>query len=338
MTRRARLAVGALLAASVLGFFGDAWWALDLFAHFRLHYALLVLPLLVFLLARRDRRWALVAGLVLALNAGFVAPLLWTGTSDSKDARAVKLLVINVNRSNLDFAAVAKVIRKEDPDFVGLVEVHERWLDELSVALETYPYRAAVPRDDNFGVALYSRYALVLDDVIPQPITEFPTVRAIAMVHGMRLQVAVLHLPPPIGPDWSRARDRHLQQWAKMRQSSTGRFVLMGDFNATPWSAAFRRVLRDAGMRRAGPGIAATWPSALGIFGIPIDHVLIDGQLAPRGVKVGPDVGSDHRPLIVEISLLPDRAGPGALPRSGDGAIGERVAVPVQRRRREEQR
>ncbi len=304
MMRRVRFLVGGLVAVSVLGFLGDGWWALDLFAHFRLHYALLVLPMLVYLLKKRDWRWALAAGLVLTLNAGFVAPLLWTASPAPKDARSVKLLVVNVNRSNLDFESVAKFIRKTDPDFVGLVEVHGRWLEELAVPLETYRYRAAIPRDDNFGIALYSRHELLLNDVIEQPLTQFPTVRGIAKVHGERIQIAVVHLPPPISEKWSRARDAHLRQWAKMRADSTGRFVLMGDFNATPWSAAFRKVVHSTGMRRAGPGVAATWPSPLGFLGIPIDHVLIDGKLAPRSVEVGPDVGSDHRPLLVELSLL----------------------------------
>ena len=38
--------------------------------------------------------------------------------------------------------------------------------------------------------------------------------------------------------------------------------ILMGDFNTTPWSLAFRRLIRQTGLRNAaaGFGYLATWP------------------------------------------------------------------------------
>ncbi len=297
MTKRL---TGLLLATTLLGFAGEGLWVLDLFAHFRFHYLCAALVPAGLLLARRDLRWGTAAALVVALNAGFVAPLWWAPTADGE--RSLKVLTINVNRDNQDFAAVARAVRKHDPDIVGLVEVHDRWLRELEVTLQTYPYRAVVPRPDNFGVALYSRHPVLLDDLVPQPITGFPTVRAVVEVAGERVQVAVVHLPPPLSAEWSRARDQHLRQFANMRAHSTGRFVLMGDFNATPWSSTFRQLLR-VGMRRAGPGVAATWPSRLGPLGIPIDHVLLHGPITARRVEVLDAVGSDHRPLLAELAF-----------------------------------
>jgi endonuclease/exonuclease/phosphatase (EEP) superfamily protein YafD len=37
--------------------------------------------------------------------------------------------------------------------------------------------------------------------------------------------------------------------------------------------------------------------------GIPIDHVLVTPDLVPLRVERGPDVGSDHFPLFVELAL-----------------------------------
>ena len=298
--RLAKLATWTTLAASVLGFLGDGWWALDLFAHFRVHYLLAALPAAGYLLWRKRWRWGLAASLVVALNAGFLAPLYFG--ADAKGERTLKVLVVNVNSANQNFAAVAKWIRKTDPDVVGLVEVNDRWLRELSPALGLHLYRSAQTRDDNFGLALYSKHPLMLDDVVPQPITGFPTVRAVAEVGEERVQFALLHLPPPMSARWFDAGQQHLRQFINMRADSKGRFVLLGDFNATPWSASFRRLMR-AGLRRAGTGLRPTWPSRLGPFGIPIDHVLLDGPIDARSVEVGPDVGSDHRPLLVTLTF-----------------------------------
>ncbi len=301
VSRVANPMVLAVALVSVLGFFGGVWWPLDLFAHFKLHYALVALPFAVFLSVRRDGRGAVIGWVVVALNAGFVAPLAWS--PEATEGRGFRVLVANVNRDNLSFRSLAEVIVDTDPDVIGLVEVGDRWLEELQEVLVRYPYRSLHPRDDNFGVALYSRHEFLIDDVVPQPLTGFPTARVVARIHGERVQFALLHLPPPLNATWSRVRDLHLQQFARMRQNSEGRFVLMGDFNATPWSAGLRHLLRDAGMRRAGRGILATWPSSFGALGIPIDHVLLHGSLGSRGVVVGPDIGSDHRPLVVDLLL-----------------------------------
>jgi endonuclease/exonuclease/phosphatase (EEP) superfamily protein YafD len=141
----------------------------------------------------------------------------------------------------------------------------------------------------------------MLNDTVPQPITGFPTVRTVARIGEERVQLALLHLPPPLAADWAEAGQQHVRQFVNMREGSKGRFLLMGDFNATPWSAVFRRLLR-AGFRRAGAGLSPTWPSILGPFGIPIDHVLMHGPIEARSVEVGPDVGSDHRPLLVTLA------------------------------------
>jgi len=38
-------------------------------------------------------------------------------------------------------------------------------------------------------------------------------------------------------------------------------------------------------------------------MGLPVDHCLVSPSVALVSRTVGPDVGSDHRPLLVEFSL-----------------------------------
>ena len=81
--------------------------------------------------------------------------------------------------------------------------------------------------------------------------------------------------------------------------------MLLGDLNATPWSPAFRSLLRNSDLRdsRQGFGIHSTWPSGTWIMRVPLDHILVSGQVAVHSRVVGPDVGSDHRGVVVEFSL-----------------------------------
>lgn len=82
--------------------------------------------------------------------------------------------------------------------------------------------------------------------------------------------------------------------------------VLMGDFNAVPYSSVYRRitrVMRDATRFRGGRG--ATFPSRFPM--LRIDHIFIGGPVRPQGSRVHDSalsrLASDHRPLYVDLEV-----------------------------------
>lgn len=88
-----------------------------------------------------------------------------------------------------------------------------------------------------------------------------------------------------------------------------GPLVIAGDFNMPTDSAIFRRAWSaypDA-FDAAGWGFGRS--KFTGWHGIRIDHVLSGPGLAARRCWVGPDVGSDHRPVIAD--LVPANPKPG---------------------------
>ncbi len=85
--------------------------------------------------------------------------------------------------------------------------------------------------------------------------------------------------------------------------------VLAGDFNLPADSAIYRRYwaeYHDA-FSEAGLGFGYTeWPRVSWLsFGIRIDHILTGAGWQCRRCWVGPDVGSDHLPLLAELSPVP---------------------------------
>ncbi|NJM07606.1 hypothetical protein HC891_17630 [Candidatus Gracilibacteria bacterium] len=53
-----------------------------------------------------------------------------------------------------------------------------------------------------------------------------------------------------------------------------------------------------------GYGIQGTWPSSLPpLLRIPIDHCLVNAQISIVARSVGPALGGDHTPLLVEFVL-----------------------------------
>ncbi len=88
---------------------------------------------------------------------------------------------------------------------------------------------------------------------------------------------------------------------------SVDRAIVAGDFNATPWSAPFRRLVAEGDLRNSqrGYGLELTFPTNLPVWlRIPIDHVLYTDGLEVVGRSVGDAAGSDHLPVVVDFQLV----------------------------------
>jgi endonuclease/exonuclease/phosphatase (EEP) superfamily protein YafD len=84
-----------------------------------------------------------------------------------------------------------------------------------------------------------------------------------------------------------------------------GARILAGDLNVTSWSPFFKDWLRESGLHdsRLGFGVQATWPTTSPLFLIPLDHVLVSPDIQVMQRQVGADVGSDHRPVLIDFTF-----------------------------------
>jgi endonuclease/exonuclease/phosphatase family metal-dependent hydrolase len=118
------------------------------------------------------------------------------------------------------------------------------------------------------------------------------------------LRLAAVHLASPTSPAYLAARNRQLQELARLLAGGNRPRVVLGDMNITPFSPYFDGFLRHTGMvdARRRQGLHGTWPRWMPPLQIAIDHCLIDPQAPVLSVRRGPDVGSDHYPLEVRLS------------------------------------
>ena len=73
------------------------------------------------------------------------------------------------------------------------------------------------------------------------------------------------------------------------------------------WGSHYQNLEQAAGLRnvRCGFGVLPTRPAGFAAVGIPLGHCPVSPGIDAVDLKPGPDIGSDHLPLIVELTLQP---------------------------------
>lgn len=296
-------AAGAVaLTCTVAGFGGAWWWGFDLAAHFRGQYFIGLTAIAGLLALGKQRLAALVMLAGALVNLAIIAPCYFGASPIRSHRRQLRAVLCNVHTPNQQYDRVLEFVR--DADFIVLEEVNDVWLRALTDLRLTHPHAITEPREDNFGIALFSRWPLsgreshyVGEDV--------PTLVAQADIAGQMLTIVATHPVPPIPAEGFRARNAQLEALPEFLRDRPKPILLLGDLNVTPWSPHFRRLLRETGLRdaRRGFGVCATWPTMAPPLLVPIDHGLVSPEIRVTGVRVGPDIRSDHFPLVVEFAF-----------------------------------
>lgn len=134
----------------------------------------------------------------------------------------------------------------------------------------------------------------------------FPSIVAEIDVAGRPLVLVGTHPIPPRDESRADLRDRQLQALAAFTRTKGPNIIVVGDLNTTPWGYAFRELIHDSGLRDSsrGQGFQWSWPAALPLLALPIDHLLVGEDVVVTNRWMGPSIGSDHYPLIADIHVI----------------------------------
>lgn len=304
--------VGIQSVALAITLFAGSNWIADLLANLRMQQVIgLLVTLSLCLLHRRFKTATVIAVLIAAQIPWFMdrstanAPL-----AQSMDPTAT-ITLANVLTQNQRHEAVVADLISRDPDVMVVLELGTPLAAKLSSELaDTYPNAFVRPQDGgNFGIGLYSKHPL-RDPIAFTLNVPVETLAATVSIAGTDVRVFATHPVPPMGAAAFTDRNQHLALLAKRITDFRARFpqtpvVLLGDLNLTPWSPWFEQLQRDSGLRRACPGwnVTPTWYRFPGFpFGLVLDHGLISEHFSCVSHAVGPDIGSDHRSVTIELA------------------------------------
>lgn len=299
----------ALALASLAAFFGRYIWWLDVLANFRVQYSVVLFALGVALAFSRLRRVGYGVLFVAGINIFLVAPLFLGSAGEAEIAApTIRVMSFNLLSQNEEYGAVVAFIAENQPDVVLLHEASLPW--ESAMESASLDYEVVRARSDNliFGTLVLLKH--------PSRVTSYgfteTAPRALEIAYrppGWDEEVLILSSHPlsPANAERAGLRDAQLgfaADWASRQQ---GAFMVVGDFNATPWSWPFRRLVRIGNLNNSqnGFGLQATFAANSNwLFRVPIDHLLYSDELRVLDRRLGPPMGSDHFPIVVDLEFV----------------------------------
>jgi endonuclease/exonuclease/phosphatase (EEP) superfamily protein YafD len=280
-------------------------------------YVLGVLGLLLALTALLNRRWrpaalALLAGCVIA-GAVLVVPL-FTGAAGRQrpggKTEKIRLISFNMYQGNFRAGEAVNWILAQKPDFIVLLEaapVHE---PEIARLRQLYPFSYGCAGAGFCSTIILSRrpastaWPHSFGD--PENRRGLSAVTARFAIAGQDVPLTAVHLDRP----WPMGRqDQFIPQLTQAIATVGGHGIVAGDFNSAPWTFAIRRSVA-AGELRLTSGFAGTWPAEglAGVLRLPLDQVYIGPCMVREDVRRGPELGSDHLPVVTDIVIGDCRA------------------------------
>ncbi len=284
----------------------SSFYILALFEHFRLQYLILGIVFLGFSIFHKRPPLILASIIIISVNYYLLSPYVTNSWKDSEVTAQTTLKVssFNIYTANPYKEEFISQLLKLKLDIAVILEVNNLWFQSLQQLTSEYPYTISKVREDNFGIALFSKYPIKNAQVIELFPDAPPSLKAKIEVHGKTFQILATHPVPPVSQKYLELRDQQLASIAlNINQSGTDYQVVLGDLNITPWSQNFKKLLAVSNLQdaRSNFGYHATWPSHKKIMFIPIDYILVDKSLRTLSFESIPILGSDHYGIIARL-------------------------------------
>jgi endonuclease/exonuclease/phosphatase (EEP) superfamily protein YafD len=323
LDRTVQIAAWLYLAASVLFWLflevaGDRWWGATLIMFGPRWLWALPLGLLLPLAVAFNRRalWFLGCSIVVVVGPIMGLCINVPQSQSTGPGLHLRVLTNNTQGERLDLQAMASLIGKTHPDIVTFQEwlpgrpvtiFDDHWnviLDADFVLASRFPIRTVRVSFDQH--AAQRRGATVAYDVqTPDKTIRFFSVHltsphavfrnALELKRHGRAQVTYN----------SKARGEEAADLRQQADAFDGPLLLAGDFNLPSDSTIFRKYFSSFTDSFSTAGFGFGWTYYERWTVTRIDHILAGPGWTCQRCWIGPADGSDHRPLIADLSWLP---------------------------------
>lgn len=295
--------VYAVLIVSILGYFSKFNFLFDICSQFCLQYLIFALIVLVFYIIKKQKTIkSLLVIFIILLN---LFPVLGSiKINDSTKKQGFTIEVINLLAKNKKYNAVRKEINDKSPDILVIQELDDKWSEELQAVKENYPFIYEISRQDNFGIALYSKIHITEIRKFFVGTLDVPAISAFCDYEGKVFEIICIHTTPPICQKYFKNTQKIIDDLANYVVENGHNVIITGDFNTAPYSYNYKNFVKTSKMKDLSNIFHPTWSAFwLSPFRITLDHIFVTKSFAVRDYAVGNNIGSDHLPIWAEISF-----------------------------------
>lgn len=278
------------------------WWGFELFTHYSLHFFWASTILALLLLRRRMWKTLLLSTVIISIHLSQIIPYYQAPVPTDAKGPEIKMFSSNFLVTNNDFETIKTVIAKEKPDTVLILEADYGWREQKKMFEADYPYITISEKNGSFGIVMASKYPVEYNHFT---LAGYEALEATLDVNGSPLRILGVHPFPPSRSDLAELRNQQYTELITKINSSDLPTVVMGDFNSSPWSPWFKKLMSETGLKDAdlGFGVINTWNAHIPFLKIPIDHDLVSPAIEVKDFHKTEDIGSDHYPIVATIRL-----------------------------------
>ncbi|QLE08540.1 endonuclease/exonuclease/phosphatase family protein [Pseudoalteromonas shioyasakiensis] len=256
--------------------------------------------------------------IVLILQVGWIYPYTKlankeVASSNKSDKHSIRIMSANVLMSNTEYDKLIGLVKTHQPDLLITLESDQTWQNKLSSLEQEYPYRVYCPKDNRYGMHLYSKFKIKQQQVCELIESDIPSIHILFEdADGVEVQGHFIHPAPPspTEEDSSRPRDTELIILAKALKNRLRPCIVAGDLNDVAWSRSTRLFMRISGLLdpRKGRGFFNTFHASYFFMRWPLDHLFHSNEFSVKRIERLEKYGSDHFALLTELVYNPDSA------------------------------
>lgn len=254
----------------------------------------------------------------LTWQAWWILPYTFVWPKEVKSSRysdkgvQLSILTSNVLTPNRNADALIELVERYRPDVLVTLESDLWWERKLDVLESQMPYTIKCPLDNLYGMHVYSRLPLHEQEVCYLVEQDVPSMHvSLELRTGERIRAHFLHPAPPSPTEntTSSERDSELAVVARSVAEADGPVIVTGDLNDVAWSATTRLFRKVSGLLdpRVGRGMFNTYHAGCPLVRWPLDHIFHSRHFTLKSIKRLHSIGSDHFPLLTELSLTPSQ-------------------------------
>jgi endonuclease/exonuclease/phosphatase (EEP) superfamily protein YafD len=304
---------GLTIIVTILGVGSELRWEFELLSHPKPQYVIVLFTAVVISLTSH-RKLTLLWLIPLLVNLWPLLPLYYP------DDAVVSPPIVSITHLNLDntqptHSTAFEVLRRRMDTIIFIQELTPELAERVPDELPDYEIILSHPLTNTHGSAMLLNKASDITVTSAQIIhlpdySTRPLIEATIELKKRKIRLLSLHVirqKSQFTSEFQQIEFEAVARWSHLHQTREGyEIVVIGDFNSTPWSNRFKRLLAQGKLKNSQPGygLQPTWPAMLPPFAmIPIDHCIhSDGiQIASR--SIGSQSGGDHLPLHISFGL-----------------------------------